>query len=110
MNDVTHIGGGGSAKRWHFSINLYSKMGDKGEGRGKKSQKLVDVIYGQPPKILLLPMAFMHAAIPTPMSLAYLPRNVSSSKPSSWVASSIEVLKTILKTMMLNTAVNTRPN
>ena len=84
---------------------------DKGEGRGKKSQKLVDVIYGQAQRYYYyLPMAFMHAAIPTPMSLAYLPRNVSSSEPSSWVASSIEVLKTILKTMMLNTAVNTRPN
>ena len=40
-------GEGRSAKRWHYSISLFSKMGDKqGGGRGKKSQKMGDVIYG----------------------------------------------------------------
>ena len=29
---------GESAKRWHYSISLFSKMDDKGEGRGQKSQ------------------------------------------------------------------------
>ena len=29
INDITHLGGGGSAKRWHYYISLFSKMGDK---------------------------------------------------------------------------------
>ena len=28
-------------------------MGDKGEGMGQKSQKMVDIIYGRPHTILL---------------------------------------------------------
>ena len=48
INDVTHLGGGGSGKRWRYSINLFSKMGDKGDGGGKKSQQISDVIYGWP--------------------------------------------------------------
>ena len=38
ISDVSHLGGGGSAKRWHYSINLISKMSDKGEG-GVKNLK-----------------------------------------------------------------------
>ena len=41
-------GEGRPAKRWHYSISLFSKMGDKGEGRGQKSQKMGDVNYGWP--------------------------------------------------------------
>ena len=41
-------GEGRSAKRWHYSISLFSKMGDKGEGRGQNSQKMDDVNYGWP--------------------------------------------------------------
>ena len=37
-------GGGGSAKRWCYSISLFSKMDDEG-GRGQKFQKMGDVIY-----------------------------------------------------------------
>ena len=49
INDVTHLAGkGGSAKRWRYSISLFSKMGDEGVGRGKISQELGDVIYGRP--------------------------------------------------------------
>ena len=33
-----HPGGGGSAKRWHYSITLFSKMCDKG-GEGSKISK-----------------------------------------------------------------------
>ena len=47
INDVTHLGGGGSAKRWHYSISLFSKMGNKGGVRGQKSQKMSDIIHGQ---------------------------------------------------------------
>ena len=37
MMSRTHLGGGGSDIMWHYSISLFSKMGDKvGEGRGKK--------------------------------------------------------------------------
>ena len=43
INDITHLGGGGSTKRWRYFINLFSKMGDKGEGGVK------NVIYGRPP-------------------------------------------------------------
>ena len=39
INDVTHLGGGGSAKRRRYSISLFSKTGDKGGGMGQKSQK-----------------------------------------------------------------------
>ena len=40
INEVTHLRGRGSARRWRYSISLFSKMGDKGgEGRGQKSQK-----------------------------------------------------------------------
>ena len=28
INDVTHLGEGGSAKSWYYSIGLFSKMGD----------------------------------------------------------------------------------
>ena len=32
INDITHLGGGGSAKRCCYSISLFSKIGDMGEG------------------------------------------------------------------------------
>ena len=35
---------GETSKRWRNSMSLFSKMGDKGEGR--KSLKMYDVIYG----------------------------------------------------------------
>ena len=35
------------AKRRHYSISLFSKMGIKGEGGDQKYQKLDDVIYGR---------------------------------------------------------------
>ena len=35
--DVTHLGGRVSAKRWLYSISLFSKMGDKGEEGAKMS-------------------------------------------------------------------------
>ena len=38
INDVTHLGRRGSAKRWRYSI---CKMGDKGEGRAKNLKKWV---------------------------------------------------------------------
>ena len=41
INNVTHLGGGGSAKRWRYSISLFSKMGDKGEGGVKILKKRV---------------------------------------------------------------------
>ena len=40
------LGGRGSARRWRYSISLFSKMGEEGGGRGRKSQKIGDVIYG----------------------------------------------------------------
>ena len=39
---------GESTKRWRYSISLFSKMGDKGEGGVKKSQKMGDVINRRP--------------------------------------------------------------
>ena len=40
MNDVTHLeGGGASAKRWRYSISLFSKIGEKGEGGVKNLQE-----------------------------------------------------------------------
>ena len=39
LNNITHLGGGGSAKGWRYSISLFSKMGDKGEGRVKILKK-----------------------------------------------------------------------
>ena len=41
VNDVTHLGGEGSAKRWHYSIRLICTMDDKGEGGFKFLKKLV---------------------------------------------------------------------
>ena len=41
ISDVTHLGGGESAKRWHYSISLYSKMGDKEQGGVKNLKKWV---------------------------------------------------------------------
>ena len=29
---VTHLGGGGSAKIWYYSISVFSKMGNEGDG------------------------------------------------------------------------------
>ena len=40
--------GGGSAKKWSYSIILFSKMGNKGEGGAKTLKKMGDIIYGQP--------------------------------------------------------------
>ena len=40
-------GEGGSAKRWHYFISIFNKMGDKGEGRVKNLRKMGDVIYGR---------------------------------------------------------------
>ena len=39
INDVTHLGG--SAKKWRYSISIFSKMGDKGEGGVKDLKKWV---------------------------------------------------------------------
>ena len=49
-NDVTHLGGGRDLPKGdgRYSINLFSKTDHKGEGRGQKSQKMGDVIYGHP--------------------------------------------------------------
>ena len=47
-NDVTHLGGGGSAKRWCYSISLFSKMGDKGEGGVKNIKKWVTLFLNSP--------------------------------------------------------------
>ena len=41
INDDTHLGGGWSAKRWHYSISLFSKMGDIGEEGVKNLKKWV---------------------------------------------------------------------
>ena len=40
INDVTHLGEGGSSKRWRYSISIFGKMGDNWGGRGQKSQKI----------------------------------------------------------------------
>ena len=48
INDITHLEGGGSAKRWCYSINLFRKMGNKGR-EGSKMSKMGDVIFGQRP-------------------------------------------------------------
>ena len=49
-NDVTHLGGGRDLPKGdgRYSISPFSKIGDKREGRGQKSQKMGDVIYGYP--------------------------------------------------------------
>ena len=41
INDITHLGGGRSAKRWRYSRSLFSKIGDKGEGGVKNLKKSV---------------------------------------------------------------------
>ena len=41
INDVTHLGGGGFADWWCYSISLFCKMGDKGEGGVKNLKKWV---------------------------------------------------------------------
>ena len=41
-------GEGGSTKSWHYSISLFSKIGDKGEGWVQKSQKMCYIIYARP--------------------------------------------------------------
>ena len=48
INDVSHLRGRGSSKRWRYSISIFSKIGDKGVRKGKKSQKMGDLIYGKP--------------------------------------------------------------
>ena len=50
INDVTHLGEGGSAKRWYYSIGLFSKMGDKGEQGVKNLKKWVKSFLGVPMK------------------------------------------------------------
>ena len=40
MNHVTHLGGGGSAKGWCYTISLFIKKRWQGGGRGQKSQKM----------------------------------------------------------------------
>ena len=40
-------GEGGSAKRECYFVSIFSKMGDKGEGRVKNLRKMGDVIYGR---------------------------------------------------------------
>ena len=45
INDITHLGGGGSAKRRHYYISLFSKMGDKRERRVKNLKRIADVIF-----------------------------------------------------------------
>ena len=39
INDITHLGEGGSAKKWHNSLSLSSMMGGKGQ-RGVKNLKI----------------------------------------------------------------------
>ena len=40
INDFIHLGGGGSAaKRLRYSISLFSKIGEKGEGGVKNLQE-----------------------------------------------------------------------
>ena len=46
INEVTHLGGRGSARRWRYSISLFSKMGDKGEGGVKNLKILVTLMDG----------------------------------------------------------------
>ena len=41
-------GGGGSAKRWRYSISLFSKTGDKGEGGVKNLKKWVTSFMDSP--------------------------------------------------------------
>ena len=41
-------GGGGSSKRWHYSISLFSKMWKKGEGGVKNLKKWVTSFMGGP--------------------------------------------------------------
>ena len=48
INDVTHLGGGGSAKIWCYSISLFSKMGVKWEGGVKNLTKLVTSLIDGP--------------------------------------------------------------
>ena len=48
INDVTHLGGGGSAKRWPYSLSLFSKMDDKGEGGVKNIKKWVTSFIDAP--------------------------------------------------------------
>ena len=47
INDVTHFGGRGICQRLCYSISLFSKMGDKGEGGVKNIKKMGDVNYGR---------------------------------------------------------------
>ena len=48
ITDVTQLGGEGSAKMWHNSIGLFSKMGDKGEGVVKNLKKWVKLFIDGP--------------------------------------------------------------
>ena len=41
LNDVIHLDGGGSFKRRQYSISLFIKMGNKGEGAVKNLKKWV---------------------------------------------------------------------
>ena len=49
INEVSHLEeGGGSAERWCYSISLFSKIGDKGEGGVKNLKKLVTSFVNGP--------------------------------------------------------------
>ena len=49
INDDTHLGKrGGSVKRRRYSINLFSKIDDKGGGGVKNLQKLVTSFMDDP--------------------------------------------------------------
>ena len=41
-------GGGGSTKRWSYSVSLFSKMGDKGKGGVKNLKKWVTLFMDSP--------------------------------------------------------------
>ena len=54
INDVTHLAGkGGSAKRWRYSISLFSKMGDEGEGGVKNLKNWVTSFMDGPHCVLM---------------------------------------------------------
>ena len=61
INDITHLGRWGSAKRWHYSTKLFSKTGDEGEGGVKNLKKLVrSFMDGHKTKVSLLSECTKH--------------------------------------------------
>ena len=45
IHDITHLGGGGIYQKWHYSISLFSKMGDMREGSAPNPNNLVSLNY-----------------------------------------------------------------